>query len=72
MEEEPRRIQDVVNLLHHLIFPTWDEDDGGGRPSSVNVGVKARGSEPRALGSNPHGPVAIVESPLPLPLDEGY
>ena len=64
MEEEPRRIRDVINLSHILKFsfgdieksvPTANEDDS-------DAPTKKSSSEP----------VTIIELPSPPPLDETY
>jgi len=63
MEEEPRRIRDVINLAHVLNFSSWEDDDDD--ELDTNPVTSSSTHEGRIIA-------AIDESPHPPPLDEGY
>ncbi|KAL9185414.1 hypothetical protein ACHAXT_003191 [Thalassiosira profunda] len=62
MEEEPRRIRDVLNLSHLLNFSSWDDD------ASIEPADGGKSGETQSTRQ----PVSIVESAHPPPLDESY
>jgi hypothetical protein len=63
MEEEPRRIRDVINLSHILKFSLGDTDENGTNTKVVDL----------AQNNNIVAePVTIIELPSPPPLDETY
>ena len=80
MEEEPRRIRDVINLSHVLGFSSWEDDDGGGAvvSSTDNPEKNTLGEEQnhQQLSSSaketPIKQINIVESNHPPLLDESY
>mmetsp|Transcript_1056 Transcript_1056/g.2081 ORF Transcript_1056/g.2081 Transcript_1056/m.2081 type:complete len:401 (+) Transcript_1056:48-1250(+) len=82
MEEEPRRIRDVINLSHILNFSTWaeegatrEEDILASTSSTHNTNEKIRMQPPtpsKRTQSERRPPIAIVESPHPPSLDESY
>ena len=66
MEEEPRRIRDVINLSHILKFSLGDTDENV-TTTSINlddIDTQNRKTFPE--------PVTIIELPSPPPLDETY
>ena len=80
MEEEPRRIRDVINLSRLLIFFAWNDDD---KDVNLLLSEDANAEHPAATlnavagWTDPHrddGPaiISITESLCPPPLDEGY
>lgn len=61
MEEEPRRIRDVINVSHLLSFSAWEDADAVEHTATT---------QQRDLERN--NPVTIAESPHPPSLDESY
>ncbi len=62
MEEEPRRIRDVVNLSHLLGLPSWEDDDDGtdddhedGDSKCVDASDTTGKDEPRSAGIDDGG-----------------
>ena len=70
MEEEPRRIRDVINLAHVLNFSTWDDD--ALLLSTTTSGVHQGQHNLDSSEGNTSVIITIVESPHPPPLDESY
>ena len=81
MEEEPRRMRDVVNLSHVLGFLSWEDDGEDGDNFDVDNDAMAN-DDSKLVGLDDDGRrgwrrrdgemVTIVESRDPPPLDEGY
>jgi len=75
MEEEPRRIRDVINLSYLLNFSMCDDDDDGNDSPSLDddAQAKKRLVEPKNLESACNNkPITITELAHPPPLDESY
>ncbi|KAL7532849.1 hypothetical protein ACHAXR_006093 [Thalassiosira sp. AJA248-18] len=74
MEEEPRRIRDVINLSHVLNFSAWDENNSiidssldAQEQHQNNVECSLEERNPSSIPT-----ITIIEAPHPPPLDESY
>ena len=80
MEEEPRRIRDVINLSHVLNFSSWDDDTDAASISNSTADplTEAPGGEQKqrykqnSTEGNTNTPIIIVEANHPPLLDESY
>lgn len=68
MEEEPRRIRDVINLSHILKFSMGDSDENA-VVSSTSASMDNLDAQNKNTLSEP---VTIIELPQPPPLDDSY
>lgn len=73
MEEEPRRIRDVINLAHLLNFSSWEEEDNIKDDDAISSSSDTKDQQ-KLKSLEKHIPpiITIVESPHPPPLDEKY